>query len=43
VARLRELGRIDGPAVDALLAGVVSANGGPLNDDVALAVVSRRA
>jgi hypothetical protein len=29
--------------VDALLAHVEAANGGPLNDDVALVVVSRRA
>jgi serine phosphatase RsbU (regulator of sigma subunit) len=43
VARLRGLRSIDEPTVDALLAHVEAANGGPLNDDVALVVVSRRA
>jgi len=43
VSRLRRLGPIDESAVDALLAHVVSAKGGPMNDDVALVVVSRRA
>jgi serine phosphatase RsbU (regulator of sigma subunit) len=43
VARLRGLGPIDELAVDALLAHIEAANGGPMNDDVALVVVSRRA
>ncbi len=42
VSRLRDLGRIDEPAIDALLSQVEAANGGPMNDDVALVVVSRR-
>ena len=42
VARLSGLGRLDESAVDALLADVESANGGPMDDDVAVAVVSRR-
>lgn len=43
VSRLRGLGQIDEPAMDALLADVLAANGGPMDDDVALVVVSRRA
>ena len=43
MARLGDLAPIDEPAVDALLAGVESANGGRMDDDVALVVVSRRA
>lgn len=43
VSRLRGLGQLDEPAVDALLADVLAANGGPMDDDVALVVVSRRA
>jgi serine phosphatase RsbU (regulator of sigma subunit) len=42
VAWLRRADPIDEPAIDALLAHVEAANGGPLGDDVALVVVSRR-
>ena len=43
VARLSGLDRMDGPSVDALLADVRAANGGPVSDDVALVIVSRHA
>ena len=43
VSLLRDLGAVDEPAVDALLAHVESANGHAMDDDVALVVVSRRA
>jgi serine phosphatase RsbU (regulator of sigma subunit) len=43
VAELSRLAPIDEPAVGRLLAGVEAANGGPMKDDVALVVVSRRA
>jgi serine phosphatase RsbU (regulator of sigma subunit) len=43
VSRLSGLGLPDELAVDALLAHVKAANGGPMSDDIALVVVSRRA
>lgn len=43
VAYLRGVGALDEAAVDALLAHVEASNGGPVDDDVALVVVSRRA
>jgi serine phosphatase RsbU (regulator of sigma subunit) len=43
VSRLRALEPIDESAVDSLLAHVEAANGGPMDDDLALVVVSRRA
>jgi serine phosphatase RsbU (regulator of sigma subunit) len=42
VARLSELMPIDDSSVDSLLAHVEAANGGPMDDDLALIVVSRR-
>ncbi len=43
VSRLSDLAPIDQAAVDALVAHVRAANGGPMDDDLALVVVSRRA
>ncbi len=43
VSQLSDLAPIDDAAVDALLAHVEAANGGPMDDDLALLVVSRRA
>lgn len=43
VSRLGDLAPIDEAAVDALVAHVKAANGGPMTDDLALVVVSRRA
>jgi len=43
VALLSRHGPMDETAVDELLAQVVSANAGPMSDDVALVVISRRA
>lgn len=42
VSRLSDLGTIDDQAVDETLAHIASANDGPMGDDVALIVVSRR-